>query len=88
MKTCPLSELEQESAVELMKKGAMYRYNVPDAESSVVSICEKEISEYTGHKYGECWSERHTHMHARASGLSVAVSTRLIPSFLHHFVAF
>ena len=33
-------------AVELMQKGAMYRYNVPDAESSVVSVCEKEVSEW------------------------------------------
>jgi len=40
-----------DEAVELMQSGKMYRYNVPDAESSTVSICEKEISEYTGHKY-------------------------------------
>ena len=29
----------------------MYRYNVKDAESSIVSKCEVEIAEYTGHKY-------------------------------------
>ena len=29
----------------------MYRYNVKSAEESVVSLCEKEVIEYTGHKY-------------------------------------
>ena len=34
-----------------MQTGRMYRYNVKTAEESVVSICEKEVTEYTGHKY-------------------------------------
>lgn len=29
----------------------MYRYNVKSAEESVVSLCEKEVTDYTGHKY-------------------------------------
>ena len=41
----------QEEALELMKTGRMYRYNVLSAEESVVSKCEKEITDYTGHKY-------------------------------------
>jgi len=47
----PVPQAGIDEAVALMKTGTMYRYNVPDAESSVVSLCEKEISEYTGHKY-------------------------------------
>jgi dTDP-4-amino-4,6-dideoxygalactose transaminase len=47
----PVPQAGIDEAVELMQKGAMYRYNVPDAESSVVSLCEKEVTEYTGHKY-------------------------------------
>jgi len=38
-------------AVEIMSTGRMYRYNVQDAESSVVSQVEKQICDYTGHKY-------------------------------------
>lgn len=40
-----------DEAVELMKAGTLYRYNVKSKEESVVSLCEKEIGEYTGHKY-------------------------------------
>lgn len=41
----------QEAALELMRTGRMYRYNVKDAEGSVVSQCEREIADYTGFKY-------------------------------------
>jgi dTDP-4-amino-4,6-dideoxygalactose transaminase len=41
----------QQGALELMQTGRMYRYNVKSAEESIVSICEKEVTEYTGHKY-------------------------------------
>uniref|UniRef100_A0A7S4MTL8 Aminotransferase class I/classII domain-containing protein n=1 Tax=Odontella aurita TaxID=265563 RepID=A0A7S4MTL8_9STRA len=47
----PVPVAGQEEAVELMKTGRMYRYNVPNAESSIVSKCEQEIADYTGHKY-------------------------------------
>ena len=39
------------AALELMKSGRMYRYNVKDAAESVVSQCEQDIAAYTGHKY-------------------------------------
>jgi len=47
----PVPEAGQELALDLMKTGRMYRYNVPNAESSIVSQCEKDIADYTGHKY-------------------------------------
>lgn len=34
-----------------MKTGRLYRYNIAAGEESVVSLCEKEICEYTGFKY-------------------------------------
>lgn len=34
-----------------MKTGRLYRYNVGKAEESIVCQVEKEIAEYTGHKY-------------------------------------
>lgn len=47
----PIPEAGQLASLELMKSGRLYRYNVKNAEESVVSQCEKEIAEYTGHKY-------------------------------------
>jgi dTDP-4-amino-4,6-dideoxygalactose transaminase len=47
----PVPEEGQRQALELMQSGRMYRYNVMSAEESVVSMCEKEIADYTGHKY-------------------------------------
>eukprot|EP00978_Attheya_sp_CCMP212_P020738 scaffold59745_cov55-Attheya_sp.AAC.1 len=47
----PVPVAGQEEALELMKAGRMYRYNVASAEQSTVSQCEKEIADYTGHKY-------------------------------------
>jgi dTDP-4-amino-4,6-dideoxygalactose transaminase len=41
----------QQAALELMKTGRLYRYNVKTADESIVSMCEKEIADYTGHKY-------------------------------------
>lgn len=41
----------QEEALELMKSGRMYRYNISPGEESVVSMCEQEIADYTGFKY-------------------------------------
>jgi len=41
----------QEAALELMKTGRLYRYNVDPGEESTVSMCEKEICDYTGFKY-------------------------------------
>lgn len=47
----PICETGQLAALEIMKSGRLYRYNVKKAEESVVSQCEKEIAAYTGHKY-------------------------------------
>eukprot|EP00571_Detonula_confervacea_P016535 CAMPEP_0172309872 /NCGR_PEP_ID=MMETSP1058-20130122/10812_1 /TAXON_ID=83371 /ORGANISM="Detonula confervacea, Strain CCMP 353" /LENGTH=433 /DNA_ID=CAMNT_0013022585 /DNA_START=57 /DNA_END=1358 /DNA_ORIENTATION=+ len=47
----PVPQSGIDEAVELMKTGRMYRYNVANAAESVVSKCEVEIAEYTGHKY-------------------------------------
>ena len=47
----PIPQDGQMSALELMKTGRLYRYNVNKAEESVVSKCEQEIAAYTGHKY-------------------------------------
>lgn len=34
-----------------MESGRLYRYNIQPGEESVVSMCEKEVTDYTGHKY-------------------------------------
>jgi dTDP-4-amino-4,6-dideoxygalactose transaminase len=47
----PVPEEGQQEALEIMKSGKMYRYNVAPGEDSVVSKCEKEIADYTGFKY-------------------------------------
>jgi dTDP-4-amino-4,6-dideoxygalactose transaminase len=47
----PIPEEGQQAALELMKTGRLYRYNISPGEESVVSMCEKEICEYTGFKY-------------------------------------
>jgi len=47
----PVPVKGQETALELMKTGRMYRYNVPNAEASIVSQCEKAIADYMGFKY-------------------------------------
>jgi len=47
----PVPEEGQQAALELMQTGRLYRYNVAPGEESVVSMCEKEICEYTGFKY-------------------------------------
>lgn len=47
----PVPAQGQERALELMKTGRMYRYNIAKGEESEVSLCEKDVIEYTGHKY-------------------------------------
>merc|ERR1719491_677587 len=47
----PVPESGQQEALELMRTGRMYRYNIAKGEESVVSMCEKEIADYTGFKY-------------------------------------
>jgi len=47
----PIPVEGQEEAMKLMQSGRLYRYNVASAEESEVSLCEKAIADYTGHKY-------------------------------------
>lgn len=47
----PIPVEGQEAALEIMKTGRLYRYNVAKAEEAAVSQCEKELADYTGHKY-------------------------------------
>ena len=47
----PIPEEGQLGALEIMKSGRLYRYNVAKAEEAAVSKCEMEIAAYTGHKY-------------------------------------
>jgi len=47
----PVPVAGQEEALELMRSGRMYRYNIGKGEESVVSMCEQEIATYTGFKY-------------------------------------
>jgi len=41
----------QQEALEVMQSGRLYRYNTLPGEDSVLSKCEEEIADYTGHKY-------------------------------------
>ena len=47
----PIPVEGQQEAMKLMQSGRLYRYNVGSAEESEVSLCEKAITDYTGHKY-------------------------------------
>jgi dTDP-4-amino-4,6-dideoxygalactose transaminase len=47
----PIPVEGQEEALDLMRSGRLYRYNVHPGEDSTVSKCEQDIIAYTGHKY-------------------------------------
>jgi dTDP-4-amino-4,6-dideoxygalactose transaminase len=47
----PIPEEGQQLALDIMKTGRLYRYNVKIAAESIVSQTEMAIAEYTGHKY-------------------------------------
>jgi len=47
----PIPVEGQEAALDIMKSGRLYRYNVNKAEEAAVCQCEKAIADYTGHKY-------------------------------------
>ena len=47
----PVPEEGHKLALDLMKTGRMYRYNIGKGEESVVSQCEIDLAAYTGHKY-------------------------------------
>jgi hypothetical protein len=47
----PVPKEGQDEALRLMETGRLYRYNINAGEQSVVSMCEVEVTQYTGHKY-------------------------------------
>jgi dTDP-4-amino-4,6-dideoxygalactose transaminase len=47
----PIPVEGQQAALALMQSGRLYRYNIGKGEESTVSMCEKEICDYTGFKY-------------------------------------
>lgn len=83
----------QQAALELMKTGRMYRYNVNSAEESTVSMCEKELADYTGHKYcvalNSCGSAlmlllKTTGLEAGGKVISNAFTFGAVPSAIEH----
>ena len=47
----PIPEEGQDVALDIMKSGRLYRYNVAKAEEAEVCKTEKALCDYTGHKY-------------------------------------
>lgn len=47
----PIPVEGQEAALALMQSGRLYRYTLGKGEESVVSLCEKDVCDYTGFKY-------------------------------------
>jgi len=87
----PAAGIQQ--AVKLMESGKLYRYNVPTAQESEVSICEVEIAKYTGHKYcvalNSCGSALFLCMLAAGvkpgdKVLTNAFTFIAVPSSIHH----
>eukprot|EP00526_Cylindrotheca_closterium_P012992 CAMPEP_0113618022 /NCGR_PEP_ID=MMETSP0017_2-20120614/9110_1 /TAXON_ID=2856 /ORGANISM="Cylindrotheca closterium" /LENGTH=441 /DNA_ID=CAMNT_0000527493 /DNA_START=64 /DNA_END=1389 /DNA_ORIENTATION=- /assembly_acc=CAM_ASM_000147 len=89
----PVPEEGQKEALELMKSGKMYRYNIAKGEESVVSMCEKEICDYTGFKYcvglNSCGSAlmlllKTTGLQPGGKVLSNAFTFGAVPSAIEH----
>jgi len=89
----PVPEEGQLEALELMKSGKMYRYNIAAGEESVVSMCEQEIADYTGFKYcvalNSCGSAlmlllRTTGLQPGGKVLSNAFTFGAVPSAIEH----
>jgi dTDP-4-amino-4,6-dideoxygalactose transaminase len=89
----PIPEEGQLEALELMKSGKLYRYNIGPGEDSVVSKCEMEIAEYTGFKYcvglNSCGSAlmillKTTGLQPGGKVLSNAFTFGAVPSAIEH----
>src|SRR5210317_524434 len=89
----PVPEEGQQAALELMKTGKMYRYNIAKGEESVVSMCEQEIADYTGFKYcvglNSCGSAlmlllKTTGLQPGGKVLSNAFTFGAVPSAIEH----
>jgi dTDP-4-amino-4,6-dideoxygalactose transaminase len=89
----PIPEEGQLAALELMKTGRLYRYNIAAGEESVVSMCEKDICDYTGFKYcvglNSCGSAlmlllKTTGLQPGGKVLSNAFTFGAVPSAIEH----
>jgi dTDP-4-amino-4,6-dideoxygalactose transaminase len=89
----PIPVEGQQEALEIMKSGRLYRYNVNKAEESAVSRCEMEIAAYTGHKYcvglNSCGSAlmlllKTTGLQPGGKVLSNAFTFGAVPSAIEH----
>jgi dTDP-4-amino-4,6-dideoxygalactose transaminase len=89
----PIPEAGQEAAIELMRTGRLYRYNIAAGEESIVSMCEKEICDYTGFKYciglNSCGSAlmlllKTTGLQPGGKVLSNAFTFGAVPSAIEH----
>jgi len=83
----------QQEALALMQSGRLYRYNIDKGEESVVSMCEKEVTDYTGHKYcvalNSCGSAlmlllKTTGLVAGGKVISNAFTFGAVPSAIEH----
>jgi dTDP-4-amino-4,6-dideoxygalactose transaminase len=89
----PIPVEGQEAALELMKTGRLYRYNIAPGEESVVSMAEMDICEYTGFKYcvglNSCGSAlmlllKTTGLQPGGKVLSNAFTFGAVPSAIEH----
>lgn len=89
----PIPVEGQMAAMELMKTGRLYRYNVAPGEQSVVSLCEKDVCDYTGFKYcvglNSCGSAlmlllKTTGLQPGGKVLSNAFTFGAVPSAIEH----
>jgi dTDP-4-amino-4,6-dideoxygalactose transaminase len=89
----PVPQAGIDQAVKLMETGKMYRYSYMQATESPVSVCEVEITQYTGHKYcvalNSCGSALYLMLLAAGCQpgdkvLTNAFTFVAVPSAIHH----
>lgn len=89
----PIPVEGQDAALDLMRTGRLYRYNVNPDEESEVSKCEREICDYTGFKYciglNSCGSAlmmllKSTGLKPGGKVLSNAFTFGAVPSAIEH----
>jgi len=89
----PIPVEGQQAALDLMKSGRLYRYNVQKAEESAVSQAELAVTKYTGHKYcvglNSCGSAlmlllKTTGLQAGGKVISNAFTFGAVPSAIEH----
>lgn len=89
----PVPQAGIDQAIKLMETGKMYRYSYMEAAESPVSVCEVEITQYTGHKYcvalNSCGSALYLMLLAAGvqpgdKVLTNAFTFVAVPSAIHH----